>query len=468
VDAFLINYIGVISVWREEAGLVKRRSNGGFTAVIDLLASNRFAIYLLIAIAAASLMGVVIPQRYISIPEPVYQEKYTTGLLGVLGALGIFNIFYTIWYRALIALFLVSLALCSYRGLVRLFRLRREVQGAGFERLRELGRASQKLSVSADEKQILAAFRDFGRMRRRADDRGEFLFFEGGTWSRFGPYVIHAAVLLVALGGLVGNLFGVDGSVNLAEGGDSSDKIWLTRGGTEYDLGFAIRCLDFEIEYYEGTKQPKDYKSHLQIVDDGRAVREKVIEVNDPLKYGGFTIYQSSYGLLGYRAKIRAEDSQTGRTYEFTASLGDRFKLGDTGYSFTFVNAQENYQNAGPALNLEVEAPDGTKQSVWIFKESPEFDRLRGGRFVFSYVGEDEVYYTGLSVARNPGLPLVWAGCLVLFVGLIVSFAAAHRWAAVRVEGNRAIVVYNASKYRDAWQKRFDEAVEAISKGKSG
>jgi len=446
--------------------LARKGSKGGGKWLFDTLSSNRFAIYLIIAITVASLVGVIVPQRYISIAEPVYQERFSTGFLGFLRLFGIFDIFHTVWYRALVALFLLSLVLCSYKGVVRLFKLRREIASADFERLRELGRASEKLNADVGDERVRKVFGAFGRLRKREDKKGAFYFFQGGSWGRFGPYVIHTAVLLIVLGGLLGNLFGIDGSMNIPEGGKSSE-IWLTRGGVDYDLGFTVECSDFDIEYHEGTRQPKDYKSRLRVIEGGRVVREKVIEVNDPLKYAGFTIYQASYGLLGYRAEIKAEDTHTGRVYSFAAAVGDRLAIGDTGYAFTFTGAQENYQNAGPALNLEVEAPDGASQPVWIFKESPDFDKLRGGRFVFSYVGEEEVYYTGLSVAKNPGLPLVWIGCFVLFIGLMVSFTVAHRWAAVRSDRGKLVATYSASKYRDVWRARFEEAVKAIGEGRS-
>ena len=39
----------------------------------------------------------------------------------------------------------------------------------------------------------------------------------------------------------------------------------------------------------------KDYKSTLRIIEDGEVVREKTIEVNSPLSYGGYTFYQSGF-----------------------------------------------------------------------------------------------------------------------------------------------------------------------------
>ena len=39
----------------------------------------------------------------------------------------------------------------------------------------------------------------------------------------------------------------------------------------------------------------KDYKSRLQVIQGGKVVASKTIEVNKPLKYRGYAIYQSSY-----------------------------------------------------------------------------------------------------------------------------------------------------------------------------
>lgn len=442
----------------------EKQSKDGLQRALDFLSSNQLAIYLIIAISVASLVGVVVPQRYISISEDVYQQRFNTGILKILSSIGIFDIFYTWWYRALVGLLVINLVLCSYKRFVKLLKLIRELKNASFDRLRELSRFVERLNKKADEKAVLSAFSSFGRLQKRKDKDGEFLFFEAGTIGRFGVYIIHAAVVLIILGGMLGNLFGVDGTVNIPEGGESSE-IQLTRGSTNYKLGFTIRCLDFSIDLYEGTQQPKDYKSHIQIVDNGKVVSEKTIEVNDPLTYGKFTIYQASYGLLGYRARIKVEDTLKKSNYELVASIGDELEIADSGYKVVLTRYEENYQNAGPALNLVVKNPSGSEESIWIFKEFPDFDRMRKGRFVFIYAGEDEVYFTGLSVAKNPGLTLVWTGCAILFLGLVVSFLLPHRWAAVKIDGEKLVALYGASKYRDAWQKRFEDAIAFLKEG---
>ncbi|MEE9487502.1 MAG: cytochrome c biogenesis protein ResB [Candidatus Brocadiales bacterium] len=52
---------------------------------------------------------------------------------------------------------------------------------------------------------------------------------------------------------------------------------------------------NFFLLYEQFGENIKDWKSTLRVIDGGEVVLEKTIEVNDPLKYGGFSFYQSSY-----------------------------------------------------------------------------------------------------------------------------------------------------------------------------
>jgi hypothetical protein len=50
---------------------------------------------------------------------------------------------------------------------------------------------------------------------------------------------------------------------------------------------------------YVQERPIRDFFSVLQIIDGGRVVKEKKIEVNDPLRYEGYAFYQSSYDSQG-------------------------------------------------------------------------------------------------------------------------------------------------------------------------
>jgi len=58
---------------------------------------------------------------------------------------------------------------------------------------------------------------------------------------------------------------------------------------------------NFALLYEQSGMEVKDYKSILRVVEDGKTVMTKIIEVNDPLKYKGYVFYQSSYDPEGER-----------------------------------------------------------------------------------------------------------------------------------------------------------------------
>ncbi len=57
----------------------------------------------------------------------------------------------------------------------------------------------------------------------------------------------------------------------------------------------AYKDGNFFLLYKQMGENIKDWKSKLRIVEGGKTVAEKTIEVNDPLKYKGYTFYQASY-----------------------------------------------------------------------------------------------------------------------------------------------------------------------------
>lgn len=75
--------------------------------------------------------------------------------------------------------------------------------------------------------------------------------------------------------------------------------------GVEYDLrlrlkrvykAYEIHLVDFRHDKYIGTETPSNYSSEVRLVDPDRQVDRKVkIWMNNPLRYGGETFYQSSF-----------------------------------------------------------------------------------------------------------------------------------------------------------------------------
>jgi hypothetical protein len=59
-------------------------------------------------------------------------------------------------------------------------------------------------------------------------------------------------------------------------------------------LPFTIELLEFKREMHPGTNLAKSYESRVRIID-GEAKWESLISMNEPLRYKGYTFYQSSF-----------------------------------------------------------------------------------------------------------------------------------------------------------------------------
>ncbi len=150
------------------------------------------------------------------------------------------------------------------------------------------------------------------------------LYAEKGVVSRFGVYVTHLSIIIIFIGAIIGNVFGFKGLRTSSRGSRSGRS---TRGGTsKVDLGFGTQQQVLGGFYPSG--QPKEYSSDLSIIENGREVLRKKIEVNDPLQYKGIWFYQSSYGPAGASNISVAVNSLDGGRGTFPCS---REEEGDPG-----------------------------------------------------------------------------------------------------------------------------------------
>ena len=242
---------------------------------------------------------------------------------------------------------------------------------------------------------------------------------------------MHLSIIFMVAGGLAGSLFGFDGYVNIPEG-ESTNAITLKNGQSEILLDFEILCKDFEFTLYEDSGMPKEYRSSLAIVKNGETVLEKDIIVNDPLRFEGINIFQSSYGKLpATKMTVTFTETASGLIYEKDAVMGTPVDLpGDSG-TLTVEDFRSNFPFRGVTLSnvflCRLDPKNGEPSHILIPADFPRFDAMRQGDFVISIAGTDFKYYTGLQVTRDPGVPLVYAGFLLMIIGCYVTFFMFHQ-----------------------------------------
>lgn len=119
--------------------------------------------------------------------------------------------------------------------------------------------------------------------------------------------------------------------------GAPSEETWLiegedkrvTLGGTEYSLYFGrkiiqlpfqVRLLKFTKTDYPGTTMAKQFESQVEVPGQSQPV---TISMNEPLKMGGYTFYQSSYEQLpnGSYASIFSVNRDPGRPFKYLGGI---------------------------------------------------------------------------------------------------------------------------------------------------
>jgi hypothetical protein len=87
----------------------------------------------------------------------------------------------------------------------------------------------------------------------------------------------------------------------------AADKTWeLIMRPKRFYKPYRIALIDFTHEKYPGTEIPKNFSSRVKVFNPAgkEAPREVLIYMNNPLRYGGETYYQSSYDPNDERVSI--------------------------------------------------------------------------------------------------------------------------------------------------------------------
>ena len=282
----------------QEKPLKKANKKSLFTIINDFLASVTLAISLLIALAATSIIGTVVLQK--GQPEQ-YMSEYGPGMYKFFQFLALDDMYRSWWFLTLLVVLMVNITLCTIRRIPRAWQLMTRsptlLDEGLFRRMKQRG--SVRRGVEPDEAvdkagEVLS--KHFGKFKEDRDSDSVTLYVNKGGYGRMGAYVVHLSIILLGIGAVYGGIMGFKGFVGIVEG-QTIDQVPIRGKNSVIQLPFAVRNDDFQVVYYPGTQQPKDYYSDLVVLRNGVEVDKKRIEVNHPLIIDGIYFYQSSYGV---------------------------------------------------------------------------------------------------------------------------------------------------------------------------
>lgn len=399
-----------------------------------MLRSMKLGLYLVLAIIGASIAGTVIPQ----------QPMNGGGWLNDCFQLN--DLYHSWWYTALLGLLTLNLLACSF---YRLKTIRLSL-GSSYRLLDkdQLARLKGSTTLTLSGKLIKIKEQITGILTRQ---RYEFwsVTLEGkcrigaqkGRYGVLGSYITHFSFVVIIAGLLIGALFGYQGSIDAPVGTkfNLSSVPGIDSKAVKED--FQVRVDEFWIERYPNGAS-SGYFSRLTILENDQEKETATLQVNRPLNHEGTKFYQARYGNA---VEIRVNGPGPGTVYQGWVKDSEHFKIPQSNYT---VLARIDKGSGSASLD-----PVGDPNPKIIYALYQDKQRIAMGiadlgavinlgQGKSSLTFNKAVPYTGLLVKKDPGVPLIWFGCVSMLLGLSISFFIQPRylWMELEQQGEELLV----------------------------
>jgi len=437
--------------------------------------SVKLTISVLLILAAVCIIGTIVPQHQ---EYAKYVDLYGSFWASFIIATQIEDMYHSWWFQVLLCVLTMNVFICSYDRLSvtwkTIFAKKPHFEIKSFEKAPN----AQIVYAEKSQTEVVEACKrilqkPFKKIHVEEKQEATYIFTEKGRWTKAGAYIVHAGVILLLLGGLIGSIFGFDGYMTLSEG-DTSRKVMTDNGKREITLDFMIQCDSFAVEFYK-SGMPKKYTSILTIFENGAPVLTKAVEVNSPLRYKGVNFFQSSYGQLPpHEVTIKVRNKITEKEEVAVLTKGDTFTITGTKETFTFIDFVPHLFSKDGSMRIDdvfvgiYQSAAGTEEHVLLPFKMPSFDERRSEELVFSAVDMKQDYYTGLQVTRDPGVGVVYVAFSLLLFGCIVVFFIPFKRVCIKISpsgsGTNVWAVITSAKNKMAlpqWNRQLAKEISS-------
>ncbi len=443
-------------------------------------ASVKLALVLIFCISVTSIIGTVIQQNR---THDQYIQDYGETLANVFMVLDFTDMYSSWWFLTLLALFTMNLIACSLERIPRVFRiLKKDNLATSRQRIEKMKtRGTVQLDqpmpdVTGITKTFLA--KKGWKSKQIQKEDGILLFAEKGGWSRFGVYIVHLSILMILFGAIIGSHafarvvlndphFAFKGSIMIPATRET-DFIFSFHNNERIDLGFTVRCNSFSIEYWPNG-MVRTYLSRITILEDGEPVdlgdgkTVHYLKVNTPLTYRGITFYQSSYRAFSDFVVILTNMTNNSTMTEFIPPA-QKYTWEEGNASIGIINAK-SLGEAVKEVKVWFSDSKGETSTFWLDTGKETIIKGSAGDFKLQV---KQLHSTGLQVAKDPGVWIVYVGFGFMMFGLCIAFFMSHRklFVYIREEDNQTRTVWGgtAHKNKAGFDKTFSEIVEDFKK----
>ncbi|XP_024923032.3 cytochrome c biogenesis protein CCS1, chloroplastic [Ziziphus jujuba] len=416
-------------------GLVKRFPR----KVLAVLSNLPLAIGEMFAVAALMALGTAIDQG--EAPE-FYFQKYPEDnpVLGFFTwrwvlTLGFDHMFSSPIFLGTLVLLGASLIACTYTTQIPIVKVAK--------RWKFLQSSEAILKQEFSDTLPRASIQDLGVVLMGAGYevflKGPSLYAFKGLAGRFAPIGVHLAMLLIMAGGTLSAAGSFRGSVTVPQGlnfvvGDVLGPTGFLSNPTEA-FNTEVHVNRFYMDYYD-SGEVSQFHTDLSLYDlDGKEVLRKTISVNDPLRYGGITIYQTDWS---FSALQILKDNEG----PFNLAVAPLKINGDKKLFGTFLPVGD--VNSPNVKGISMLARD--LQSIVLYDQEGKFAGVRrpNSKLPIDIDGTkivivDAIGSSGLELKTDPGVPIVYAGFGALMLTTCISYLSHSQiWA---LQDGTAVVI---------------------------
>ena len=363
---------------------------------VELLSAMRFAVGLLVVVAAASVVGTVIKQN-----EPFinYVNQFGAFWAELFLAMGLFSVYNATWFLAVMGVLVVSTSLCVTRNSGKMLReaasYKDRLNAAALASFHHKGEHTYTTDIASaahtvGEKLTTSGYRFVQHARA---DNAVLIAAKKGTSSRWGYILAHSGMVIILLGGLldselplrvlgwwrtsvpvIGNqliskvpetgrlpagTMTYRANVLLPEGTSTNNAVVSYKDGVLVQpLPFELTLKQFNVDYYS-TGMPRSFTSDVVVTDPetGKSFARQ-IRVNEPLVYKGVSVYQSSFDDGGSQLTLRGYPTAGAKAYSFPIK-------GTVGESTPLQNGNSTDAAKLDATNANAAKSDATKNAQY-------------------------------------------------------------------------------------------------------
>lgn len=338
------------------------------------------------------------------------------------------EVFYSGWFRILLALFCLNIACCSFRQIKVLWTISRQAPVCSPAANWQYGK--WQIHITPAEVEQLFAKQHYRIKTVQAGDQ-TIIHADKGLTGRWGAAGVHLAIVIIAAGAVIGSVLGFTQSVVVGKA--ETVLVPLDKNG---ERQAELILHDFNIDYYPDGNV-SEYLSEVS-VSAGSEQLQQTIRINHPLQFQGITVYQMDYGYQ-VLARIHKPDG----TVAAASWLNDDGKLivdAEKEITLQMIKYIPDFNPHQPAVSLSL-LPNNPKVLYAFYQQNEAIDwgvadfgqkmRLNGYDTWMEFAQIRP--FSALDVKRDPGVPIVLAGFLLLSIAFFLSMSIRYQQVQIRI-----------------------------------